>query len=143
MSHKRGFLSGLLTVLALAVFGLGASVAEAATLYITEYASGVTPIGSTEAQIVPTPSIAVQTVSVNDIATISAGFNTKTKIVSLICDIGCSISIGTNPTATTSTTLLQQGVTYLFGVSSGQKISTISNPAGNTSSGSPSGTQDV
>jgi hypothetical protein len=120
--------------------GLGAITpesAQAATLYISEFATGVTNApGSDQAQIPPQAAIADQTVALSGTTALSAAFNTKTHAIMLMCDEGCSVSFGTSSaTATTSNYLLQQGVPYTFGVGPGQFVAAIANAAGNTSTG--------
>jgi hypothetical protein len=129
---NRSRLFGLV-VAVLALFG---SPADAATLYIEEYASGVSQLGTTQAQVPPQPSIATQTIALSGTSAQSSPFNAKTHVVALICDEGCSIFFGTNPTATTLNFLLQQGSQVRFGVSPGQIVAAIANAAGNSSGGS-------
>lgn len=134
---RRKLPSGLVSAaLALGLLLLAASPAAAATLYIGEYANGITPVGSSQPQVPPQPVITDQTVALSGASAVSAAFNTKTHVVSLICDEGCSVSFtGASPTATTSNILLQQGVTYNFGVAPGGKVAAIANAAGNSSGG--------
>lgn len=131
------------TLLAVAGLMLATEVANAATLYVTEYANGLSQVGSTQPQVPPTPALATQTVALSGTTAPSAAFGTKTKVVALICDEGCSIAwgdaTGSTPTATALNTLLQQGVTYLFGVVPGQKVAAIANSAGDTGGGSGGG----
>ncbi len=126
------FRSGLIG-LALLIAGLMPTAAQAATLYISEFPNGVTPVGSLVSTYTPPqPSIADQTVAISGTSAASAAFNAKTHVVALVCDEGCSVSFtGASPTATTSNFLLQQGVTYLFGVAPGGKVAAIENSAGN------------
>jgi hypothetical protein len=125
-----------LTTLAALLFGvLLPSAAWAATLFVSEY----TNIGSINTNTTPWPPgpvVASQTVAVGGASVQSAAFGSTTKLVSLFCDIGCSISIAANPTATTVLQVLQQGITYSFPVSPGQKVAVIANPAGDTPGGS-------
>lgn len=130
----------LLRVLSVAIGLLIASPSIAATLYITEYANGLSQVGSTQPQIPPAPAITTQQVAVGGASVQSSAFSSspKTNAISVICDVGCSVAIGTNPTAATSgtsSTLLQQGVTYTFGVVPGNKIAVIANTAGDTPGG--------
>lgn len=124
-----------LIALGAALLGLSlASAASAATLYITEYPN----IGSIQSQSTPWPpgaAIAAQTVAVGGASVQSSAFGSSTKAVSLFCDVGCSIQIGDNPTATTSLQVLQQGWTYNFVVVPGQKVAVIANSAGDTPGG--------
>lgn len=94
-------------------------------LYISEYAglvSGV-PGGVQAAQ---EPSIATQKVSFTT-ATQSSAFNTATRFIRVHSDAVCSISFGTNPTATTSHLRLVAGQTEYFGVVGGHKVSAVDN----------------
>jgi hypothetical protein len=113
--------------------------ADAATLYISEFVNGVSTVGTTLPQVPPQPSIANQIVGLSGTSAASAAFNSRTRVVSLICDEGCSISIGAGPTATTSNYLLQQGVAVSFGVNPGDKVAAIANAAGNTGGGGGGG----
>lgn len=138
-SAKGRDVSGSIKKLGLALLGaalLWAQPALSATLYITEYANGLSQVGTTQPQIIPQPALVNQTVSVGGASVQSSAFGTSTRAISVICDVGCSVLVGTDPTATTSTTLLQQGVTYNFGVAPSQKIAVIANTAGNTATGS-------
>lgn len=131
------FLRSFIAAAALLIAGI--APVSAATIYISEY----NDIGSINTLTTPWPpgaALATQTVAVGGASVQSSAFNSKTRAIGVICDVGCSISIGSNPTATTSTTLLQQGVPYNFVVAGSQKIAVIANTAGNTpgGSGSPS-----
>lgn len=108
-----------------------AAPAQAATLFITEYAN-IGSIGSSSTPWPPDQALATQTVSVGGGSLQSNAFNGNTKAVLLTCDTGCSILFGSNPTATTSTTLLQQGVPYVFVTTPDTKVAVIANSAGNT-----------
>lgn len=132
----------LTAIAALLVGALLPSAAGAATLYITEYAN-IGAIGTSTTPWPPGPSLATQQVVVGGGSLQSDAFSSTTKAIQVICDIGCSVSVGSNPTAATTSTLLQQGVYQNFVVAPGQKIAVIANTAGNTSGGTPSGTQDV
>ena len=123
---------GLLAAAFVAAIAFSAGSAEAAILYISEFANGVTFIGSSQAQIPPAPPITDQVVTINDVtSTPSAPFSAKTHVVRLICDEGCSIAFGSSP-ATVNNYLLQQGVAVAFGVSPGDSVAVIGNPAGDT-----------
>jgi len=118
-------------VLALAAL-LITGPAFAANLYISEFTNGLAQVGSTQPQIFPQAALADQTVAVGGASVQSAAFNSKTHAVMLVCDTGCSIAIGGNPTATTSNYLLFKGAPMKFGVIPGQKIAVIANLAGGT-----------
>lgn len=135
----------LIAVLALAVMVGGAlspQGALAATLYVSEFGSGVSQAGTTQAQIPPQADITDQTVALSASSAQSSAFNASTRSVSLTCDEGCSVAFGASgsasPVATTANYLLQQGVQYRFGVVPGSKVAVIANAAGN--SGGATGT---
>lgn len=141
MSGKRNALFGLLIALAVMVVGaLSPQGALAATLYISEFPNGMSQIGSTSPQIYPQAAITDQTVALSGTSAQSSAFGSSTKAVMLVCDEGCSVTFGatsvSNPVATTSNYLLQQGVPYEFAVSPGTKVAAIANSAGNTGGGS-------
>lgn len=123
------------SAIALAALFWFSTASLAATLYISEYSS-VGSIGTSTTPWSPGPVLANQTVAVGGGSLQSSAFTAQTKLVLLMCDTGCSISFGTNPTATTVTTLLQQGVPYYFVTSPSQKVAVIANSAGNTGGGS-------
>jgi hypothetical protein len=132
MPRRRAFLKlCLIHCLVIGALTLALSPAFAATLYISEFSSGVTLVGTTQSQILPQPCLTDQTVALSGVSAQSAAFNAKTHFVSLICDEGCSIAIGANPTASTSNFLLQHGVQVIFGVAPGQIVAAITNSAGN------------
>lgn len=130
-----GRLTGLLALL---IAGLVPSVASAATLYITEY-SNIGAIGTSTTPWPPGQAVTTQTVVVGGASLQSAAFNAATKAISVTCDIGCSVLVGSNPTATTATTLLQQGDTTYMVVAPAQKIAVIANTAGDLPGGGGGG----
>ena len=122
------------------VCGLLAGSAQAATLYISEFATGVSTIGSQQAQIYPQASLTDQTVALSGTTARSAAFNAKTHAVMLMCDQGCSVAFGgSSVTAATTNYLLQQGIPYTFSVSPATFVAGITNAAGTLvgSSGAP------
>ena len=114
--------------------------AEAATLYLSEFVNGVSSVGSTLPQIYPQPSITDQTVALSASSAQSAAFGSSTRAILAVCDEGCSVLVGTNPTATTSNYLLFQGQAAEFAVAPGQKIAVVANAAGNSGGGGGLGT---
>lgn len=119
------------------VAGLGVIApesAQAATLYISEFASPVGQVGSVQANVYPQPAITDQTVAITGASVQSAAFNASTHAIQVECDSDCSISIGTNPTATTTNYLMGDGIPYQFVVVPGQKIAVISNTSGGSGS---------
>lgn len=126
----------LLSFLAAVLWAGGAS---AASMYVAEFPNGLSIVGSTQPQIVPQPAITTQKVSISGSSTSSSAFNAQTRAIEVMCSAGCSIALGTSPTATTSTQLLQQGVPYVFGVTSGMKIAVIANSDGDVPGGGSGG----
>lgn len=119
------------------VAGLGVIApesAQAATLYISEFASPVGQVGSVQANVYPQPAITDQTVAITGASVQSAAFNASTHAIQVECDSDCSVSIGTNPTATTTNYLMGDGIPYQFVVVPGQKIAVISNTSGGSGS---------
>lgn len=133
-------------VVAMVALGLLlAGQAEAATLYISEFASGVSQGGTTTAQTPPQIAVTDQTVALSGSSALSSAFNSKTNAVTLMCDEGCSIKFGTTNgvAATTSNYLLQQGVYYRYGAAPGWFVAAIANAAGNTPGGGAGTPTDV
>lgn len=95
-----------------------------AVCYIWEYSEivsrGGVPIGKA-------PGILQQTVAIAGGSAQSAKFNAATNYIRVHVDAICSINIGTNPTATTSTARLAQNQTEYFGVNPGDQLAVISN----------------
>jgi len=62
-------------------------------------------------------------------STQSAAFNAKTRLIRIYTDSICSIELGTNPTATTSTGRMVAGQTEYHGVTSntGMMVAAITN----------------
>lgn len=99
-----------------------------AVLYITEYAN----VGKSNGPMpVPlTPEMAVQTVAIGGSSTQSAAFNNATQFVRLHADAICSVKLGTNPTATATTSRMAAGQTEYFWLdraNSGYKVAVITN----------------
>lgn len=138
MDGKRTVLSGLLlTGLALVVLiggALAPQSALAATLYISEFASPVTQVGSVQSDVYPAPAVTDQTVAITGASVQSAAFNARTHAIMIECDADCSVLIGANPTTTTTNFLMGDGIPYFFGVTPGQKIAVISNSSGGSGS---------
>ena len=122
-----------------------AAPVHAATLYLSEFANGVSQVGTTTPQIYPQPAITDQTVAIGATSSASAAFNAKTHAVLAVCDEGCSVVVGSSPTAAATNFLLFQGTPVEFAVSPGQKIAVIANAAGNSggSSGITIGTTTI
>lgn len=73
------------------------------------------------------PPISEQTVVIGGASAASAAFNPETKLIRVHADVACSISFGTDPTATTGSARLAANSTEYFAVNSGLKIAVISN----------------
>ena len=124
---------GLRGLVALGAFAWGSLIAQgadAATLYISEFANGLAQVGSTQPQIFPQAAITDQAITISGTSAQSAKFNARTHAIMVVCDEGCSIVVGTNPTATTGNYLLFKGIRAQFGVAPGQVIAVIANSAG-------------
>lgn len=136
MIGKRNALFGLLIALAVMVGGaLSPQGALAATLYISEFASPSGSTGSTTAPgVFPQPAVTDQIVAIGGSSTQSAAFNAGTHAIQVECDSDCSVSIGANPTATTTNFLMGDGIPYQFVVVPGQKIAVIANTSGGSGS---------
>ncbi len=108
-----------------------------AALYISEYNAisnvgvalqGVsTPLSRTPTPAPQEPVIANQVVVISGSSTQSAVFNSSTTFIRVNTDAVCSIEIGTNPTATTSSKRLAANQTEFFGVYPGARLAVISN----------------
>lgn len=116
-----------------------ASSASAASMYIAEFTVAVTVTGQVQAQVAPQPATTTQKVAIGGASVSSSAFGATTHAIEVLCSVGCSVSVGTSPTATTSTMLLQQGVPYIFGVAPGAKIAVIANTDGDTGGGGGGG----
>lgn len=111
-------------------FALLSTNAWAANLAnITEYAA-VGVAQGTVAQIAAEPRLGSADVNFAGGATQSAAFNAATSYVRVICDTQCAVTFGTNPTATTTSTLVPALLPEYFAVPKGQayKISVIARP---------------
>ena len=97
-----------------------------AVLYISEYPHAASDQGKALPVGFGTP-VASQTVSIGGSTTQSNAFNANTNLIRVHCDAACSIAIGANPTATTSTARMAANQTEYFGVAPGSKIAVISN----------------
>jgi hypothetical protein len=88
------------------------------TLYITEYAGTL----AENTQVSHDPPLAEQTVANAGGATQSAAFNASTRLIRLHTDSICSVLIGTNPVATTSSGRMAANTTEYRGVVAGQNM---------------------
>lgn len=97
-----------------------------ASLYIAEFATA----GVDQGRSVPVgacPPVAEQKLNIDVSATVSAPFNTNTRLVRVHTDAICSILIGADPTATDAKMRMAAGSTEYFAVIPGQKLSVITN----------------
>jgi len=99
-----------------------------AFLYITEYEHVAQAAGG-NMNVGRELAVATQVVAIGGGSLQSAAFNIRTKMVRLHSDAICSISFGTNPTATTSTPRMAANQTEYFGVApeSSLKVAVITN----------------
>jgi hypothetical protein len=98
-----------------------------AKLYIAEYSVLKQVEGSGVAQIAQAPPLAEQTVSIGGSSTQSSAFNAGTNYIRIHTDAICSIAVGSNPTATSSTQRVAADQTEYFGVTPAHKIAVITN----------------
>lgn len=129
--HER-LTTGLLPLALAAALILGGALfsqgALSATLYISEFASPVSQVGTVTAQVMPQPSLADQTVAVGASSAQSSAFNVSTHAVLLSCDVACSVLVGASPTAQTTNFRIPANIVIVFAVLPGQKIATIASP---------------
>lgn len=100
-----------------------------AVLYITEYATIAIMQGGRVVQAPMEPPLAEQVVAIGGGSLQSIAFNAKTTFVELHTDAICSVSFGTNPTATATTRRMAANQTTDRGVPMGQafKVAVITN----------------
>ena len=103
-----------------------------ATLYVSEYRQLASVPSATNYAPMPgqapqEPSLADQTIAITGSPTSSQAFGGYTALIRVHCDAICSIAIGANPTATTTSKRLAAGQTEYFGVSPQHFISVIAN----------------
>ena len=97
-----------------------------AVLYVTEYPHAASDQGKALPVGFGAP-IANQTIAIGGGSLQSNAFSANTNLIRVNCDSICSILIGSNPTATTSTARMAANQTEYFGVAPGSKIAVISN----------------
>lgn len=98
-----------------------------ATLYISEFAAKGRDGNNNLVEAAMLPEVVTQTVAVSGSSAASAAFNALTGIVRLVSDATCSIVVGPNPTATTTSLRLFANQPEYFSVKPGNKIAVISN----------------
>lgn len=65
-----------------------------ATLYVTEFSSAVSGIGSAFAPVLPQPALAQQNLAIGATTNPSAAFTSKTNAVELYADAACTFIFG-------------------------------------------------
>jgi len=98
-----------------------------ATLYVSEFRGVLPDMDGNIPQAVCMPPEAEQTVTIRGTSDQSSEFGARTAIIRLISDAFCSVSVGTNPTATTSMLRIAADSPEYFKVAPNQKIAVISN----------------
>lgn len=100
-----------------------------AVLFVTEFARQSRDAAGFPMVVADEPAVANQTVAIGGGSVQSNAFNALTKFVRIHTDAACSIELGTNPTATTSTRRLAANSTEYFGIPKGAgfKVAVISN----------------
>ena len=97
-----------------------------AKLYVTEYSRLAYVEGSSVGQVGQDPALAEQAFTFTT-TTQSTAFNLGTQLIRVHTDAICSVAIGADPTATTSTRRMAAGQTEYFGVRPGHKIAAVTN----------------
>ena len=99
------------------------------TMYITEFAQEGVDAQGRITPIAKVPAVAQQAVVFTGTSAQSAVLSDATTIVRLQADANCSVSIGTNPTATAAQMRMVAGQTEYFSVQPGGalKIAAITN----------------
>lgn len=122
-------------LIASALFALFATQAQAAKLYISEYANVGTAVYAEGGQsgvleVSAEPSLQQTPVDFSGGAASSAPFGSHTRFVRIICDAQCSVKFGAvGQSAPTNANMPLGAMTpEYFGVAAGQIISVISNP---------------
>lgn len=100
-----------------------------AVLYITEYADAAHAASTEAITAIQEPAAAEQTVVIGAGSLQSAAFQNNTRFVRLNADVACSVTFGTNPTATAAKARLGANADRLVGVpmGAGFKVATITN----------------
>jgi len=98
-----------------------------ATLYVSEFRGVMPDIDGNIPQTVLMPPEVEQTVAISGTSAQSSAFGARTAIIRVIADTVCSVSVGLNPTATTSMLRIAADSPEYFKVAPNQKIAVISN----------------
>ena len=101
---------------------------SATKLYIREYSALGTQKQGDSPQIGAEPAQVDQVIDFSGGVTSSAAFAGSTRFVRLWCDVQCSVKFGTAPTAANTNAPLSAGSAEYFGVTSGDRVSVITNP---------------
>lgn len=96
-----------------------------ASLFVSEFAIGVSPFGSYQAQMLPQPALADQVVDIGMQSAQSDAFGSDTHVVLLVADTACHVQFGADPTAAGTTMLIPANVPIPFGVAPGHKVAAI------------------
>ena len=89
-------------------------------LFLTEYSSLASTIGSQGLAAPMEPAVADQSVSVGGSSTQSAAFNAQTAFVMVHAQEACCVQWGTNPTAVNTKQRMGAGETRFYGVPAGK-----------------------
>jgi hypothetical protein len=102
---------------------LAATVAQAGTLYVTEFSGS--PPTYVAYQAARVPALAQQTVNIGGVQAQSNPFTSTTGLVRIHCDVICNVNFGVNPGVTTGMMRLIAGQTEYFVVNPGDKVAVI------------------
>jgi|GEM_PF-4084175 len=97
-----------------------------ADLYVSEFVSAASAIGTANPPVCPQPALAIQKIAIGGASVQSSAFNARTKAVMLVADGACHVLFGADPTATAASMLIPANVPIVFGVISGGKLAVIS-----------------
>ena len=100
-----------------------------ATLYVSEFATQGIDARGHMMVVADVPMAAEQTVAITGASVQSSTFNPLTKFVRISTDSICSIKLGTNPTATTTTMRMAANTAEYFSIPLGAswRVAVISN----------------
>lgn len=91
-------------------------------LFLTEYASLASDIGSSGIAAPLEPAIVDQSVAVSGSSTQSSAFNARTSFVMVHAQEACCVQWGTNPTAVTTKQRMAAGETRFVGIPAGKSF---------------------
>ena len=100
-----------------------------ATVYITEFSRQGRDLSGYRMVVAEDPAVANQTVAIGAGSVQSNAFNVATTLIRVATDAICSIEIGANPTASTTTRRLAANTAEYFAVQAGSalKLAVITN----------------